>query len=61
MAIHLKSNMRGDFIAPDKVVSKVKPKDIIDITVSYRLKRDRVLWKICDEETKQALKIKYKL
>ena len=61
MAKHLKSNMNGSFIAPDKVVSKVKPRDVIDITIQYRLERDRVLWKICDEETKQALKIKYKL
>ena len=53
--------MNGSFIAPDKVVSKVKPRDVIDITIQYRLERDRVLWKIGDDETKQALKIKYKL
>ena len=60
--IHLKSNLAGDFIAPDKVVSKAKPKPIIvpEVLQAYYLARDRIIWQTTkDSETINALKIKY--
>lgn len=57
--IHLKSNLNGDFIAPDKTTSKAKPKPVIvpEWLREYILARDRVLYK--EGKSIEELKIKY--
>lgn len=63
MKKHLLSDMQGGFKETVVVKSKAKPRVIIETkqVTDYRLERDRVLWKIGDQETKQTLKLKYKL
>ncbi len=60
--IHLKSNMKGDFIAPDKRKSKAKPKVIVipESLKQYFLERDRIIYKTTTNmETKQAILERY--
>lgn len=55
-------NLQGEVRDEENEKSKTKVKAITDITIEYRLARDRVIWKTTkDLETIEALKEKYKL
>lgn len=62
MAIkHIITNGQGDAVNNPSIKSKAKPKKFVQkqSITDYILERDRVLYRIADEETKQALKEKY--
>jgi len=47
----------------DKPTTKAKPREIIDITIDYRYKRDMIMLNdlFTSEETKESIKEKYGL
>lgn len=58
---HIKIGQTHGYVG-DKPKYKATQREIVDITVQYRLERDRVIWKTTkDAETKEALKLKYGL
>lgn len=55
-------NLQGEVRDEENERGKSKPRIIDDITIEYRLARDRVIWKTTkDVETIKALREKYKL